>query len=127
MSSRSRAALLAVVSGTFPATAHAQHVPLWLFAAVLSPIAVLLLCVVLGAVTRSWRTGLRHAGLVVLWVTLFSLASYFVENDYVIWTPLALYVLHAALVGVLIAVAVVRRVGGRAPESGDRSSGSNSR
>ncbi len=85
-----------------PGTAHAQYIPPVLAAAALSPILVLLLCGVLGIVAGSLRTAARHAGLVVAWVVLFLLAAYFVENDYVIWTPLALYAAHAVLVVVLI-------------------------
>lgn len=99
--------------GALPLSAHAQYVPTWLVAAVLSPILVLILCLILGLVVRRARTGALHAALVILWVVLFSLASYFVENDYVIWTPLALYVLHAALLVVLIAVGVAGRITGR--------------
>jgi hypothetical protein len=51
---------------------------------------------------------------VLAWIILFSLASYFVENDYVIWTPLALYTLHAVLLPVLIVVEIARRIAGRA-------------
>lgn len=46
----------------------------------------------------------------LLWVVLFSLASYFVENDYVIWTPLALYVIHAAIILVLIVIAASKLI-----------------
>lgn len=81
-----------------------------MIAAVLSPILVLLLCVMLGIVARSLRVGAIHAGLVLLWVVLFYLASYFVENDYVIWTPLALYVLHSALLLVLLVVTIAKRI-----------------
>ena len=107
-------AILAIALGSLPTTAHAQYVPPWLIAGVLSPILVLLLCIVLGCITRSLRTAALHAGLVLVWVVLFSLASYFVENDYVIWTPLALYMLHAMLLLVLIVVAIARRVAGNA-------------
>jgi hypothetical protein len=96
-----------------PVSAHAQYVPPWLVVAVLSPILVFLLCIILGFLTRSIRIWALHSGLVLAWVVLFYLASYFVENDYVIWTPLALYVLHSALLVVLIIVAIAKRVSGR--------------
>ncbi len=114
MSPRSLATTLAVVLGTLPVSAHAQYVPPWLIAAVLSPILVFLLCIILGGLTRSIRIGAFHAALVLAWVVLFSLASYFVENDYVIWTPLALYILHSALLLVLIVVEIAKRIAGRA-------------
>lgn len=108
-STRSVSLASAGLLGALPLPAHAQHIPTWLIAAVLSPILVLGLCAILGWVRRSVRAGALHAALVVVWVVLFSLASYFVENDYVIWTPLALYVVHAALLIVLIVVGVASR------------------
>lgn len=113
MNARVLATSSAVILGMLPVSAHAQYVPPWLIVAVLSPILVFLLCIILGFLTRSIRVGAIHSGLVLAWIVLFSLASYFVENDYVIWTPMALYVLHSALLVVLIIVAIGRRVSGR--------------
>jgi hypothetical protein len=113
MSARPASLASAGLLGALPVPAHAQYVPTWLIAAVLSPLLVLVLCGILGWVRRSARAGALHAALVVLWVVLFSLASYFVENDYVIWTPLALYLLHAALLIGLIVIGVARRIAGR--------------
>ena len=96
-----------------PLAAHAQHIPDWLIVSVLSPLLVLLLCVILGFAAGSVRVGALNAGLVLLWVILFALAAYFVENDYVIWTPLVLYGLHAVLVVVLIIFYIARRFVGR--------------
>lgn len=73
-----------------------------------------LLCIVLGCLTRSVRIGALHAAFVLAWVVLFYLASYFIENDYVIWTPLALYILHSALLLVLIVFEIAKRIAGRA-------------
>ncbi len=112
MSTRSSVTIFAVVLGILPVSAHAQYIPPWLVAAALSPILVLFLCVILGFLTRSVRTGVLHAAIVLAWIVLFSLASYFVENDYVIWTPLALYLLHSALLLVLIVVETARRIAG---------------
>jgi hypothetical protein len=92
-----------------PIVAHAQYIPPVIVALALSPILVLLLAVVLGAVSRSWLVGLKHAGLVLIWILLFGVTSYWVENDYVIWTPLALYVLHAVIMLILIARCLWRR------------------
>nr|CAP47602.1 putative integron gene cassette protein [uncultured bacterium] len=112
--SKNRAMTIAVFLGTLPATAHAQYVPTWLIFAILSPILVFFLCIILGLITRSLRIGALHAAFVFAWIVLFSLASYFIENDYVIWTPLALYTLHAALLLVLIVVAIAKRISGDA-------------
>jgi hypothetical protein len=112
-SPRFLAMTVAVFLGALPVSAHAQYVPPWLVAAVLSPILVFILCIILGVLTRSIRIGGLHAVLVLTWIVLFSLASYFVENDYVIWTPLALYTLHSTLLLVLIVVETGRRIAGR--------------
>ena len=92
-----------------PGIAHAQYIPPWAFFAAISPLAVILMSIALGFLTRSWRVGAAHVGLVLLWVLLFGLAAYFVENDYVIWTPLALYAVHAFFVLVLIIVNLANR------------------
>jgi MFS-type transporter involved in bile tolerance (Atg22 family) len=105
-------ALLAVSALSLPGVAAAQNIPPVIAALALSPVLVLLLAVILGVVTRSWRVGIRHFGLVVVWILLFGVTSYWVENDYVIWTPLALYGIHAATMTFLIARGVLRRVRG---------------
>jgi len=92
-----------------PGIAHAQYIPIWAVFAAISPLAVILMSIILGFLTRSWRVGAAHVGLVLLWVLLFGLASYFVENDYVIWTPMALYAVHAFLVLVLLILNFARR------------------
>ncbi len=112
MSARSLSPIFAVILGSLPFSAHAQSIPPWLVVGVLSPFLVILLCIILGWLTRSVRTGALHAAIVLGWVVLFSLASYFVENDYVIWTPLFLYFLHSALIVVLIVVQVAKRIAG---------------
>lgn len=95
-----------------PVQAHAQYVPMWALAALLSPLLVVLLCVVLGWLQRSFRVAALHFVIVLVWIVLFGVASYWVENDYVIWTPLALYFLHAGLLVVLIVIYSVKRMRG---------------
>jgi hypothetical protein len=102
--------MLAVTLGSLPSSAHAQYIPPWLIVGALSPILVLFLCLILGWLARCVRTGARHAAFVLAWVVLFSFTSYFVENDYVIWIPLALYLLHSALLVVLIVVQIAKRI-----------------
>ena len=92
----------ATVALTLPGSACAQQISPLIGALALSPIVVMLLALVLGIVARSWRVGAVHAALVALWLLLFGIASYWVENDYVIWTPLALYALHALAMSALI-------------------------
>lgn len=99
------AALLAL---SFPAHAQALR-PLWI-AGALSPLVVLLLTVLLGWLARSIRLGLVHAVLIIAWVVLFGLASNLVTNDYLIWAPLAVYLLHSAVIIALVLwYAVTRR------------------
>jgi len=109
MSTRSISLFTAVAFASYPISAQAQYVPIWLIAGVLSPLLAFLLCVILGLLTKSIRTGGRHAIIIFIWIILFSLTSYFVENDYVIWTPLVLYALHSALLVVLIVRQIIRR------------------
>ncbi len=103
-------ALVAISALTLPGTAFAQNISPIIAALALSPILVFLLAIVLGAVTRSWRVAVRHFGLVCIWILMFGIASYWVENDYVIWTPLALYGIHAATMIFLIAKGVLLAV-----------------
>jgi len=113
MNSRYLLPILAVILGLLPVTAHAQHIPLWLIVGALSPLLVFFLCIILGLLTRSLRVAALHMTLVLIWIVLFTLASYWVENDYVIWTPLALYLLHSALLVVLIVVQIAKRLSHR--------------
>lgn len=91
-------------------TARAQRIPEWLIPAALSPILVIVLSLALGYLSRSWRTAGIHSGLVILWVVLFVFAANNVTNDYIIWTPMVLYIVHALLILVLIVMSIVNRV-----------------
>jgi hypothetical protein len=117
MSTKPSTVLLAAVLGSLSLPAHAQNVPLWVAIGIVSPVPMFLLCLILGVVARSAATGLRHAAFVFAWIVLFTLASYFVENDYVIWTPLALYLLHGVLLLALIVRHVVKRIGRSSPRA----------
>lgn len=100
--------LLALLA--LPGAAYAQRIPGVVAALAISPILVLSLCVALGIATRNWLVGIGNAILVLFWVTLFLIASYWVENDYIIWTPLVLYGLHAVVLVALVARSILRRV-----------------
>jgi hypothetical protein len=102
----SLAASLVLLSSA--AHAHGIH-PLWI-AAALSPVAVLLLAAILGWLSRSVRLGAIHALLIVVWVVLFWLASFLVTNDYLIWTPLALYLIHTIIIIVLVVWHAIARI-----------------
>ena len=101
---------LAVLLLLSSAGAHAQYIPPIFIAAALSPILVIFFAIVLGALARNWRVGMRHTLLILLWVLLFGLAAYFIENDYVIWTPMVLYAAHSLLILVLILVNIAKRI-----------------
>jgi hypothetical protein len=110
MGARTLPLVLAVSLGSLPSPAHAQYIPPWVVVGALSPVLVILLAAILGLLVKSVRIGALHAALVLLWIVLFSVASYFVENDSVIWTPLVLYLLHFVLLGILIAVQIAKRI-----------------
>lgn len=101
--------LFIVLALTAPVSAHAQNIPPIIVAIAVSPVLVMLLAVVHGILSHSWLVGATHAGLVVIWVLLIGVASYWVENDYVIWTPLVFYCVHAMTLIVLVFVGVLRR------------------
>lgn len=90
---------------------YAQHVPLPYVLFAVSPFAVFLLIAFLAILKRSWQTGIRHAGLLLVWIVLFVLAAQLIENDYVNWAPIVLYVAHALLITVLVVIAIARRNG----------------
>lgn len=96
----------------FPVHAHGIH-PIWIVGA-LSPLVVLLLAAILGWLARSVRLGAIHASLIILWVTWFGLASYFVKNDYIIWAPLAAYLLHMGVIVISVLWYAVTRMRSRA-------------
>jgi hypothetical protein len=102
---------LAMLAATLPEIAHAQQIPAAIAILAISPIIVLALAIGLGVVTRNWMVGGLHVAIVSFLVMLFAIASYWVENDIVIWTPIALLVIQAVILVVLIAKSVLRRTG----------------
>lgn len=93
----------------FPGVAHAQHLSALVVAIALSPVLVFLLAIILGIIARNWKVGAVHVGLIIVWILLFGVASYWVENDYIIWTPLFLYSVHALIITVLVIVGIAKR------------------
>ena len=93
--------------------AFAQHVPTSIAVAALSPLVVVALAVVLGIVAGSWRVGIMHAGLLLVWILVFLFTAQHVENAYVIWVPIILYGAHTLLISVLLVVHTVRRLASR--------------
>ena len=101
--------ILTIMAVAVPGVAYAQQIPPLIASMAISPIFVLLLAIVLGMVSRSWRVGAKHAGLVLVWILLFAISSYWIENDYIIWTPLVIYAAHAVLMLVLVIRGVIHR------------------
>ena len=86
-----------------PVAAYAQEIPPAIAVLAVSPILVFCLAIGLGVVRRSLIVAAAHAVLVAIWVMLFAIASFWVENDFVVWTPIALLGIHAVILIVLIA------------------------
>jgi hypothetical protein len=90
--------------------ALAQEIRLWMVAGVVSPVWALVLVVALAlCAPRVGKAGL-HAILLVAWIAAFLLASFFVENDWVIWTPMHLYIVQLALLPILLFYQLARRI-----------------
>jgi len=90
--------------------ALAQKVPLWVVVGVVSPVFALVLVGALAlSAPRLGKAGL-HVRLLVLWIVAFLLTSFFVENDWVIWTPMHLYILHLAVLPIFVFRQLLRRI-----------------
>lgn len=109
----------AALAALVPVSAHAQEIPVSLVLAALSPLLVIGFAIALGFLARSFRIGLLHTSLVLLWVVLFVIASRTTTNDYVIWAPILVYAVHALLILILMAARIVRRPGASHAECGE--------
>ncbi|KPK55075.1 MAG: hypothetical protein AMJ63_00415 [Myxococcales bacterium SG8_38_1] len=90
--------------------ALAQEIRLWMVAGAVSPLWALVLVIALAlCAPRLGKAGL-HMKLLALWIAAFLLASYFIENDWVIWTPMHLYVVHLALLPIFLFRQLLRRI-----------------
>lgn len=90
--------------------ALAQEIRLWMVAGVVSPLWAFVLVIALAlCAPRVGKAGL-HAILLVVWIVAFLLASFYVENDWVIWTPMHLYILQLALLPILVFRQLLRRI-----------------
>ncbi len=103
--SASHIALATLALGASEA-AHAQEISPAIAVLALSPVLVLSLAIGLGVITRSLIAAVTHAAIVAVWVMLFAIASYWVETDAIIWTPIFLLGVHAVVLIVLIAKAI---------------------
>ncbi len=96
--------LMITVGILAPSVAWAQKINAAIFIPAVSPIFVIGLAIFVGYCGRSWLIACSHLGLVLVWIALFWISSVYVTNDYIIWTPLALYVAHA--VGMIVSSVV---------------------
>jgi len=111
-----RGAAFLVAAGALalsPLDAHAQKVPWVVLPLAASPLLAMLLAVALGVAARSWTVGLKNAGLVVVWVVWFFLASKYVPSDPVIWASIAALGLHCLVMIFLLLRRAFRRARGR--------------
>jgi hypothetical protein len=90
--------------------ALAQKVPLWVVVGVVSPVLALVLVGALALAAPGLGKASLHLRLLVLWIVAFLLTSFFVENDWVIWTPMHLYILHLALLPIFVFRQLLRRI-----------------
>ena len=99
-------ALLLVVS----TPALAQEIRLWMVAGVVSPLWALILIGALAlAAPRLSKAG-WHVLLLAFWIVTFLLASNFVTNDWVIWTPMHLYILQLFLLPIILFRELIRSI-----------------
>ena len=101
--------IVAMMLTAYSPPASAQAIPTWVAIAAVSPIIVIALSVALAWLERSVRIAMVHIALLISWIAMFSVASYYVPNDYVIWTPLVLYLVHAGYLLVVVAKRVLAR------------------
>ena len=92
-----------------PATAQAQQISNTVALAALSPIVVVLLAGLVGWLEHELLRGLIDVGLVLLWVVAFAVLSSYVTIDWIIWTPVVLYALHAAWIVYRLIKALIAR------------------
>ncbi len=90
--------------------ALAQEIRLWMVAGVVSPLWALVLIFALALAAPRLRKAGFHALLLVIWIVAFILASEFVVNDWVIWTPMHLYILQLALLPIILFHELLRRI-----------------
>jgi hypothetical protein len=88
----------------------AQEVPLWVVVGVVSPALALILVAALALVSPGRGKAGLHLKMLVVWMVTFLLASFFIENDWVIWTPMHLYILHLALLPICVFRQVLVRI-----------------
>lgn len=91
--------------------AYAQEVPGVIAVAVISPVIMVLLAGILGWLERSPISGLRHIGLIVLWVFAFVLLARSVTTDLLIWTPLVFYSIHSLYILIRLVASLRKRHG----------------
>jgi len=82
--------------------ALAQEIRLWMVAGVVSPLWALILVGALALAAPKLSKAGWHAMFLAIWIVAFLLASNFVTNDWVIWTPMHLYIVHLAVLPIIL-------------------------
>lgn len=90
--------------------ALAQEIRLWMVAGAVSPLWALVLVIALALCAPGLGKAGLHMKWLALWIAAFLFASYFIENDWVIWTPMHLYIVHLALLPIFLFRQLLRRI-----------------
>ena len=90
--------------------ALAQEIRLWMVAGVVSPLWALVLIGALALTAHKLSKAGWHALLLAVWIVTFLLASNFVTNDWVIWTPMHLYILQLFLLPIILFRELLRNI-----------------
>ena len=88
----------------------AQEVPLWIVVGVVSPALAFSLAASLALISPGLGKASLHLKLLALWIATFLLTSFVVENDWLIWTPMHLYIAHLALLPIFVFRQLLRRI-----------------
>jgi len=87
-----------------------QEIRLWMVAGVVSPLWALILVGALALAAPKLSKAGWHALLLAVWIVTFLLASNFVTNDWVIWTPMHLYILQLFLLPIILFRQLLRSI-----------------
>lgn len=79
-------------------------------AGVVSPAWALILLGVLALAAPGLGKAGWHALFFAVWIITFLLAANFVTNDWIIWTPMHLYIAHLAVLPIIVFLDLVRGV-----------------
>jgi len=90
--------------------ALAQEIRLWMVAGVVSPLWALILVGALAVAAPKLSKAGWHALFLAIWIVAFLLASNFVTNDWVIWTPMHLYIVQLFILPIILFRELLRSI-----------------